>query len=65
MRREKYNSNIKENIKKLELDKSIETILVSNGITKVEDIWCLKLDIRKYFYTIDHNILLNKFKERY
>ena len=30
-----------------------------------EDIWCLKLDIRKYFYTIDHNILLNKFKERY
>ncbi len=41
MRREKYNSNIKENIKKLELDKSIETILISNGITKVEDLWCL------------------------
>ncbi len=41
MRREKYNSNIKESIKKLELDKSIEVILVNNGITKVEDIWAL------------------------
>ena len=41
MRREKYNSNIKENIKKLELDKNIEEILTSNGITKVEDLWAL------------------------
>ena len=41
MRREKYNSNIKESIKKLGLDKKTEEVLTSNGIVKIEDLWCL------------------------
>ena len=28
-----------------------------------KDIYCLKLDIHKYFYNIDHNILINKLKK--
>ena len=39
------------------LIKYINKLLLNN-----KEIYCLKLDISKYFYTIDHNILINKLK---
>ena len=38
-----------------------------NEITNREhpsEIYCLKIDVSKYFYTIDHNILISKLKKR-
>ena len=31
---------------------------------KGKEIYCLKIDISKYFYTIDHNILLNQVEKK-
>ena len=43
------------------LEKYINTIRLKNND---KEIYCLKIDISKYFYTIDHNILIEKLQKK-
>lgn len=41
MKKTKYNSHVMDDIKSLDLDKDVLTILADNGINNVGDIWIL------------------------
>ena len=43
------------------LKKYFNKIIINNPN---KEIYCLKIDVSKYFYSIDHNILLNMLKKR-
>ena len=43
------------------LKKYFNKIIINNAN---KEIYCLKIDVSKYFYSIDHNILLNMLKKR-
>jgi len=59
------NSNVATRINKGSgyADKLLKKYL-NSLLTQNKEIYCLKVDISKYFYTIDHEILINKLKRK-